>query len=166
MTLDIRKGICAVFLLLSLDSAFGVEFEKLGTAVEKALGTGKAFKTSVKFKGKATTVFYSKGANGKSDKFAVVQNGLYEPNCTHTWVVGLDHSAQVQDIRVVEMSCSHAFPTKEESYLGQYKGKGPADAAKLKGQVHTVAKATGSSDLTTEAVVTSISIVDKLKGKL
>lgn len=166
MTAIVRKRLCACLLLLSLDSAFGVEFEKLGSAVEKALGTAQAFQKKVKIKGKETTVFYAKDKSKKASKFAVVQKGLYEPNCTHTWVVGLDKAAQVDQIRVVEMSCPHAFPAKEESFLGQYKGKGPADAAKLKGVVHTVAKATGSCDLTTEAVVTSISIVDKLKGKL
>jgi hypothetical protein len=166
MSPSIRKGIFVALLCLCLDSALGVEFEKLGTAVEKALGTGKAFKTTVKMKGKATTVFYAKNAAGKASKFAVVQNGVYEPNCTHTWVVGINESAQVEQIRVVEMSCSHAFPTKEANFLGQYKGKGPAATSKLKGDIHTIAKATGSSDLTTEAVVTSITLVDKLKGKL
>jgi hypothetical protein len=162
----LRKSFCAVLFALYADGALGVEFEALGTAVEKALGTAKAFKKSVKLKGKETQVFYAKGAGGKASKFAVVQKGLYEPNCTHTWVVGLDSSASVEQIRVVEMSCSHAFPTKEASYLEQYKGKGPAAVSKLKGEIHTVAKATGSSDLTTEAVVTSITIVNKLKGKL
>lgn len=166
MTSAIRKSLCAALLLLSLDCALGVEFEKLGSAVEKALGTTKAFQKKVSLKGVSTDVFYSKDASGKPKKFAVVQKGIYEPNCTHTWVVGLSNTAEVEQVRVVEMSCSHAFPTKEDSYLGQYKGKGPADVSKLKGEVHTVAKATGSSDLTTDAVLTSITVVDKLKGKL
>jgi hypothetical protein len=134
--------------------------------VEKALGTAKAFQMKVSLKGKATTVYYAKNADGKPSRFAVIQKGLYEPNCTHTWVVGLNAKAEVDQIRVIEMSCSHAFPTNEPAFLDQYKGKGPAEAASLKGKIHTIAKATGSSDLTTDAVVTSITVVEKLKGKL
>lgn len=162
----LSKGMLVALFCLCLDSALGVEFEKLGSAVEKALGTGKAFQTTVKIKGKPTTVFYSKNGAGKAAKYAVIQKGIYEPNCTHTWVVGVNNNAEVEQIRVVEMSCSHAFPTKEASFLEQYKGKGPAAVSKLKGDIHTIAKATGSCDLTTEAVVTSITLVDKLKGKL
>ncbi len=158
----VRKTVFATLLMISLDAALGAEFEKLGTAVEKALGTSKAMKKTVKFKGKETTVFYVKGGS----KVAVLQTGLYEPNCTHTWVVGLNGQAQVEQVRVVEMKCPHAFPAKEESFLGQYKGKGPADAGSLKGSVNTIAKATGSCDLTSDAVVTSITVADKLKGKL
>jgi hypothetical protein len=56
------------------------------------------------------------------------------------------------------MSCPHAYPTREQSFLSQFIGKGPKDAPTLKKKVDTVAKATGSSDLTTDAVVRSIEV--------
>ena len=154
-------------LLVYLQTALGVEFEKLGSAIAKALGTKKAFKKSVSVSGENTTVFYSKGGNGKANKFAVVRKGIYPPNCTHTWVVGVDaKSSKVEQVRVVEMSCPHAFPTNKPNFLAQYKGKGPQDLKTLKGDVNTIAKATGSSDLTSDAVKASIEAAMKLKGKI
>lgn len=114
-----------------------------------------------------TILLHSKDASGHASRFAVVQKGLYEPNCTHTWVIGLDAaSSSVDKIEVVEMACPHAFPTKQASFLDQYKGKGPADVASLKGDIHTIAKATWSCNLTTTAVVTSINAASSLKGKI
>ena len=150
-------------LLIHLTSYAG-EFEKLGTAVERTLGTKKAAKKTLKIDGKDTTVFFAKGKDGKATKYAVLQKGIYEPDCSHTWVVGIDaKSLAVDQIRVVEMSCPHAFPTKENSFLDQYKGKGPADVKKLKDEIGTIAKATGSSNLTTDAVIRSVKACEQLK---
>jgi hypothetical protein len=116
------------------------EFEPLGQAVATALGTKKAFKKSFAFEGKPLDVFYSKDAGGKAAKYAFIQKRIYEPNCTHTWVVGVDAATgKVGEVRVVEMSCPHAYPTKTEGFLGQFKGMGPADAAKLTGSVAPIA---------------------------
>lgn len=162
-----EKKVILVLVLMYVDLARATEFEKMGNAISKALGTTKAFKTTHTLKTEPITVFYSKDASGKAEKLAIVEKRLYEPNCTHTWVIGLNaKTAKVEQIRVVEMSCPHAFPTKENSYLEQYQGKGPAQAKTLKADVHTVAKATGSSELTTDAVVESIIVADKLKGKI
>lgn len=155
----------ALFLFYS-SILSATEFEKLGDAIAKALGTTKVFKTSAKLGKETISVFYSKDTKGKADRYAVLQTGIYEPNCTHTWVVGLASNGNVETIRVVEMSCPHAFPTRQASYLDQYRGKGPKDLKTLKNEIHTVAKATGSSQLTTDAVMKSITAVQSLKGKI
>ena len=101
------------------------------------------------------------------ERVAVIEKGIYQPSCTHTWAVGLDgKTGAVTEVRVVEMSCPHAFPAKAASYLEQYKGKGPADVAKLDSQIQTIAKATGSCRLTTEAVSRAITGYSKAKGQL
>jgi len=147
--------------------AFATEFEPLNQAIASSLGTKKAFKKSFAFEGKPLDVFYSKDGAGKAAKFAFVQKGIYEPNCTHTWIVGVDAvSGKVDGVRVVEMSCPHAYPTKTESFLGQFKGKGFADAAKLKSDIAPIAKATGSAVLAIDAVRKSLVAASKLKGKL
>ncbi len=159
--------VAALVMELTRLSANATEFEPLGKSVAAALGTKSAFKKSFAFEGKPLDVFYAKDGAGKATKFAFVQKGVYEPNCTHTWIVGVDAlSGKVSEVRVVEMSCPHAYPTKTESFLGQYKGKGLADAAKLKSDIAPVAKATGSANLATEAVRKSIVAASKLKGKI
>ncbi|MCB0404240.1 MAG: hypothetical protein KDD51_05600 [Bdellovibrionales bacterium] len=152
-----KTALVTLMFCLCIENSSAVEFEKMGQAIAKALGTTKAFKSTVEVQGEAATVYYSKGRGGQPERVAVVQKGIYEPNCTHTWVVGLDaRSAKVEGIRVVEMSCPHAFPTKKSTFLSQYVGRGPASVKKLSGEVHTVAKATGSSELTTTAVKKAI----------
>lgn len=152
---------------LSRMSAYATEFEPLGKAVAAVLGTKSAYKMSLPVDGKVPTGFYAKDAGGKASKFAFIQKGVYEPNCTHTWVVGVDAvTGKVSEVRVVEMSCPHAYPTKTESFLGQYKGRGAADAQKLKSDIAPVAKATGSANLTTDAVRKSLVAASKLKGKI
>lgn len=162
----LKRSAAVVALFLYLDQAGAVEFEKMGSAVAKALKVKKAKQASTTVGGKPITAYYAEGANGKATRFAVVQKGIYPPNCTHTWVVALNAAAKVEDIRVVEMSCTHAYPTKEQSFLEQFKGKGPADAKSLKASVQTIAKATGSSELTADAVVSSIQAVGNLKKSL
>jgi len=147
-------------LLVHLD-AHAVEFEKLGTAVAKALGTKKAFRTTVSIGGDEVPVFYAKGAGGHPTRYAVVQKRVYPPNCSHTWVVGVEPSGTITDVRVVEMKCPHAFPAQKASFLEQYRGKGPADVKTLKSDIHGIAKATGTCELTSDAVKTSIDAVLK-----
>lgn len=109
--------------------------------------------------------FYTKDG-GKLSKLAFVQKGVYPPNCTHTWVIGVNpKSFKVDRIEVIEMSCPHAFPTRSKSFLGQFTGKGPADLNKIKKVTH-IAKATGSSDLTKDAVIKSITLAKKHAGEL
>ncbi len=159
--------VAALAVELSRLSAYATEFEPLGKSVAAALGTKAAFKKSFAFEGKPLDVFYAKDGAGKATKLAFVQKAVWEPNCSHTWIVGVDMaSGKVSEVRVVEMSCPHAFPTKTESFLGQYKGKGLTDAGKLKGDIAPVAKATGSANLATEAVRKSIVAASKLKGKI
>lgn len=160
-------AVTALTMELARMSAYATEFEPLGKAVAAALGTKAAFKKSFAFEGKPLNIFYDKDAAGKATRFAFVQKGVYEPNCTHTWIVGIDAiSGKVREVRVVEMSCPHAYPTKTESFLGQFKGKGLADAQKLKSDIAPVAKATGSANLVTEAVRKSIVAASKLKGTI
>lgn len=158
-----RRLLTLVALLVLMERAQAVEFEKLGAALTASLGTKQAFQKKLG----AETAYYAKGADGKATKFAFVQKRTYPPNCTHTWVVGADaKTAKITGIRVVEMSCHHAHPTKASSFLDQFKGKGPADASTLKGKVNTIAKATGSSELAADAVKVSIETAAKLKGQI
>jgi len=149
------------FLTLLFHWAFAVsavEFEKLGSAIAKTLGTKEAFREKASLGGVTHDIFFSKAKNGKPAQFAVVQKKIYEPNCTHTWVIGVNaKTLKVTGIRVVEMSCPHAFPTRSASFLDQFKGKGIAQLATLKSETRTIAKATGSCLLTADAVVTAIS---------
>jgi hypothetical protein len=157
----------AVAAELARLSATATEFEPLGAAVAGALGTKQAFKKSFAFEKKPLDVFYSKDGSGKASKYAFIQKGVYEPNCTHTWVVGVDaNSGKITEVRVVEMSCPHAYPTKTEGFLGQFKGKSFADAAKLKNDIAPIAKATGSANLAIDAVRKSLVAASKLKGKI
>jgi hypothetical protein len=159
----------AFALILSIESARATEFEPMGKAVAGLLGTTKAFKKVVAGSNgvdASTTVFVSKDASGRADKLVFIERGIYQPNCSHTWAIGINaHTGTVEGIHVIEMSCPHAFPTHTDSYLEQYKGKGPADAAKLEGQIDTIAKATGSCNLTTAAVKRSIQSAQANTGK-
>jgi len=147
-----------LFLLSMIQSSSAVEFEKLGSAIIKVLGTKQAMQEKVKMGKNEYDVFFTPDKK----RYAVIQNGTYPPNCTHTWVIALDKKAKVKDIRVIEMSCPHAFPTKQASFLSQYKGKSKADLKSLDSSISTVAKATGSSKLTTDAVKRSIKIVSQM----
>jgi len=158
------KFTIVIALALSGESSWATEFQKLGKAIGTVLGSTKATKRTISVSGQKVDVFTLK--NGASaSRYAFVQKGVYAPNCTHTWVVGTDAKThKVVDIQVIEMSCPHAFPTREKSFLSQFTGKGPADVQKLSGSVVAVAKATGSSDLTTDAVKRSIQGSQQLKG--
>ncbi len=160
------KTAAIALLLVHLDRATAMEFEKMGTAVACALKVTKASKASTVVDGKPVNAFYAKNGAGKAARFAVVQQRVYPPNCSHTWVIGLDASGKVDDIHVVELGCTHAYPTKEKSFLQQFNGKCLADVKSLKGSVQTVAKATGSSELAADAVVTAITAVGQLKKTL
>jgi FAD:protein FMN transferase len=148
---------------LVMEQAKAAEIEPMGKAIMAVLGTPKAQKKVVG----DTTLFYAKDASGHVTTAAFIQSGVYEPNCGHKWVVGIDgKTGTVTQVRPIEMACPHAFPTKAASFLDQYKGKGPADAAKLDSEIATVAKATGSCKLTTEAVKKSITTYQQVKGTL
>lgn len=159
----------AMLMLALVERATAAEFEKVGSAIGNALGTKLVFQKKMKnAAGADMTVYFSKNASGNPAKVAFVEKGLYNPGaCTHTWVISLEYATQtVSDVRVVEMSCTHAHPTRAASYTAQYKGKGPAQVSKLKEQIKTIAKATGSSDLMTEAVQRSITNATAVAGKL
>jgi len=155
-------------LALHLDQSVATEFEKQAVALGRALGATKGIKKkSVSLSGAGldrsvastdSADVYAVKEGSTVTKIAVVQKRTYEPNCSHTWVIAINpKKLKVEQVRVVEMSCPHAFPCKEASYLDQYKGTGPADLKKLKGKVDTIAKATGTSNLTTDAVITAVS---------
>ncbi|RZA06532.1 MAG: hypothetical protein EOP11_10110 [Proteobacteria bacterium] len=147
-------------------AAHAVTIEPKGKALAAILGSTKVSQKKFKIDGADTNVFYAKDAAGKASRLAFVQEGLYPPNCTHTWVVGVDPgTAAVTEVRVVEMECPHAFPTKEVSFLAQFVGKAPADLESLS-EVKAVAKATGSSELAIGAVKKSIRAGQQIRGQL
>lgn len=171
-----RRVAAAAALLLwaSVESARAVEIEPMGKALKALLRTPNVNKKSVALKSdesgvqflQSADLYYAK-AGAKVASAAMIVRGIYKPDCTHTWAVGLNPaSGKVTEVRVIEMSCQHAFPTKSASFLSQFKGKGPAEAAKLRDQVTTIAKATGSSTLLTDAVRESITAFQKMKGSL
>ena len=144
------------FLFVRLEAA---EFESLREALVATLGTSQALKKTVQVEGQTVEVYLPKAGGPRR---AVVQKGVYPPNCTHTWVVGSTDSKTISEIRVVEMSCPHAFPCRSPGFLKQYLGKGLSSLPKLDRQVQSVAKATGSSELTTQAVRRTILALDLL----
>jgi thiamine biosynthesis lipoprotein len=157
-TMKKQKWLIVLLLIVFIERANATQFEPLGAAIAGILGSKKGVQ---KKEINDATLYYLK-SGAKVSAIAVVQKRVYKPNCTHTWVIGLNPvTAQVGEIKVVEMSCPHAFPTKEESYLSQYKGKGPADLATLDSKIDTIAKATGSCKLTTDAIKSSITLVQK-----
>ncbi len=151
----------AALLVLSSRQAVGVEIEAKGKALKALLGTPQVKRKQVKIGPAEREVFYT----ADKSRIAVVESGLYPPNCTHTWAIGIAKD-KISEIRVLEMSCPHAFPTKAASFLDQYRGKGPAQAAKLKGDIHTIAKATGSADLLTDAVLRVLTALPTVKSAL
>lgn len=127
--------------------------------VADVLGTSKASKKVLG----ATTVFYSKDKD-KASKIAVIAHATWGGRCTHEWVIGIDYPTnKVTKVAVTELSCPHADPINESGFLDQFKGKGPVEIKGVKriSQINTVAKATGSSDLTNEEVVKAIALVEK-----
>lgn len=157
----------AALVWIAVNSASAAQIEPVGKAIATLLGTTKAVRKSLNDGKSSVDVFYSKGPDGKPAKAAVVEKGVYQPDCTHTWAIGVDpKTATVTEVRPIEMSCPHAFPTKSASFLDQYKGKGPADVATLDSQVHIIAKATGTSNLATDAVKRAITVIQQNKGKL
>lgn len=133
-------------------------------AVVALLNTTKAFKKTVNDGQGDVPVFYSKDAAGKSERIVFIEKAVYQPSCTHTWAIGFDAKTnKLIDIRPIEMSCPHALPTKASSYLDQYKGKTPADAAKIEASIQTIAKATGTCNLLTDAVKRSLTSLNKAK---
>lgn len=127
--------------------------------VADVLGTSKASKKMLG----TTTVFYSKDKD-KASKVAVIAHALWGGRCTHEWVIGIDYPTnKVTKVAVTELSCPHADPINESGFLDQFKGKGPVDMKGVKrlSGINTVAKATGSSDLTNEEVVKAIALVEK-----
>ena len=159
--------VLGILLWSSIETASAVQVEPLGKALGKILGATKGVKKKTNTQGKfEQDIYYVAGGAGPSS-VAVVEHGIYPPDCTHTWAVGLDpKTSKVKTVRVIEMSCPHAFPTKASSFLDQYIGMGPAQMKSLKSKISTIAKATGSCDLTTAAVQRSISGYQKMKTQL
>jgi hypothetical protein len=160
-----KRSLYTVLLFVFLlEQASAVQFEAKGKAIASVLGTKSAFQKKANINGKEETIFYSKASDGKAEILAFVQEGLYPPNCTHTWVIGVNaKTTAVTEVRPVEMSCPHAFPTKEVSFLNKFKGK--AVAEKLDSEIKTIAKATGSSKLLIEAVQKSLTGAKEIKGQ-
>ena len=160
--------VAASLLWISMESVQAVQLEPQNQAIIALLGTKSAVKKQFpSVDGKQAEMYYSKGAGGKPNAVVFIEHGVYEPNCTHTWAVGLNPaSGAITHVHLIEASCPHAFPTKTSSFLDQYEGKGPADVGSLDGSVTTVAKATGTSKLCTEAVKRAIQDYSKIKGKI
>ena len=146
----------------SLEKAHAVDLVPMGKALAGVLGTQKAFKKSIG----ETTFFYSKDGKGKADRVAFIEKNVWQNSCTHSWIVGIGKDGKVTQIVAQEQQCPHARPSSQASFLDQYTGKGPADVAKLKGQINTLAKATGSCELATDAVIHAITTYQKIQGQI
>ncbi len=154
--------VLATFELGNVSNA--AEFMKLGAAIKSVIKTDKAQMKSATVDGEKIDIFMPK--NGAAKVYAIKQGGIYPPNCTHTWIVGVGaKDCKIKGIEVVEMSCPHAFPTRKVTFLDQFKGKGPAQLKSIDSGVSTIAKATGSCDLTTKAVEKAIKACEKVRGK-
>jgi thiamine biosynthesis lipoprotein len=150
----------SALLWATLEQAHAVELVPMGKALVGVLGTPKAFKKTVD----DATFFYSKDAKGGMDKVAFIEKNTWQKQCTHTWIVGMGKDGKITQIVAQEQQCPHAKPAAAESFLEQYKGKGPADVGKLKDDVNTIAKATGSCELATEAAIHAINSYKKIAG--
>jgi NifU-like protein involved in Fe-S cluster formation len=172
----------ALILWGQIESASAIQFEDRNSALRKLLGatqvksmtatvdTSKTCTTrwcdARKDKAYKAQAFYAK-QGGKVTKVAYIAQGLYPPNCTHTWAIGINPaSGTVTDIRVMEMGCPHAHPTNTPSFMDQYKGKGLADVQKLDSDIQTIAKATGTCEILTDVVKKTIVAYSKMKGKM
>jgi hypothetical protein len=162
--IDAKVLTASALLWLCAERSFAVDIEPMGKAIGALLGTTK--QVQKKTFGKQLA-FFSKDASAKG-KAVFIENGVYEPNCAHTWAVGIDGAGKVQGVRVLSLGCPHANPIKPASFLDQYKGKGAADIAALKAHkgIDTIAKATGSCDLTSDAVARSLESYVKNKAQL
>ena len=159
--------IAAIVFIVRANNLSAGEFEKKGKALSSLLGTTKVKVKKVPRGKQQVEVYFTKEGNALGGKIAVIEEGLYPPNCTHTWAIGIDtKSGKVNAIRVLEMQCPHAFPCQKASYLEQYIGKGPADVATLDKDIQTIAKATATANLTTDAVKRAIQTVNQIKGTL
>ena len=157
----------AALTWLSVDRAQGAEIESMNKAVIAILGTPKATKRSVNDGASDVDIFLAKDAAGKTKRLAFIEKGVYPPDCTHTWAIGVDGvSGRILQVRPIEMSCPHAFPTKSASFLDQFKNKGVADVKDLEEGVHVVAKATGTSQLTVQAVKRVLTTFAKKRSTL
>lgn len=158
---------------LAPSAAQATEFESLKSALENALGIkGQKNKTLATIYKKTYTLgklkhdlYYTKDAKGNAVRFATVQKDLYKPDCTHTWVIGMKvkPAVEVEQVRVVEMKCKHAFPAKERSFLSQFEGKKIADAKTLDRDVGTVATATYTATYTTQAVIRALKLASQFR---
>ena len=75
---------------LSVENASAAEIEPMNKAILAILGTPKATKKEINDGKGNVPVYYSKGADGKPQKVAFIEKGIYAPDCTHTWAIGLD----------------------------------------------------------------------------
>jgi hypothetical protein len=159
------KRITASFLLASvslwatLEQAHAVDLVPMGQALIKLLGTPKAMTKKVD----GATAVYAK--DGKGKVVAFIEKNVWNAQCDHTWLVGIGKDGKVTQVVAQNQQCPHAKPSAAESFLDQYKGKGPADVAKLKSDATTIAKATGSCELASDAVVHAVNSYQKIKGQ-
>ncbi len=159
----VQSLIVAITLSALIEKAQAVDIEPLATALLGVVGNPKVVKKTIS----GSTIVFAKNAKGKAEgTVAFIEKNLWGTNCTHTWIIGIGKDGKVTQVRAQEMSCPHAFPAKEASFLDQYKGKGPADLAKLNGDIETKAKATGSCELATEAVKKAVTGYQKIKGQI
>lgn len=157
----------SVFCILVIlqRSAWAVVFEPVEQAIPAILQSKSVFPIVMQGKPRPDLkVFYSKDKKGVQ-RFVVLEDRIYETGkCTHQWAIGIHPKTQaVTEIRVIEMKCQHAFPCEKKNYLKQYVGVGPKDLKTLKSKIQTIAKATGTSDLTTDAVISAVEKVQKYK---
>lgn len=173
MTRKLERSLSILALLVMLENqAQAVQLEPAGKALIAVLGTPKAKpvkeakKDPREAEQKELKAFYTTGSGAKATKFAFLHTWIWEKQCSHGWVIGVDaKTSKVTEVRFIEMQCPHAEPVKKASFNEQFKGKGPADVAKLKDKVDTIAKATGSCMIAAKAVAQSIRLAAAWKGK-
>lgn len=164
----VASVVLALFALVSnIENALATQVEGLKSALKSLLKTEKVFQKKIDFEKAKSTVVYSKGKDGKADNAVVIGDGTYPPNCTHMWAIGINpKTAVVSEARLLEYSCHHAEPTTAKSFMDQFKGKGPKEVATLESKTTPVAKATGTSELATKAVVRAIKLIQAQKGAM
>jgi thiamine biosynthesis lipoprotein len=160
-----RASLIVVSTLLwaTLEQAHAVDLVPMGKALMKYTGSPKAMSKKVD----GATAVYAKDAQGKV-KFPVafIEKNVWNAQCDHTWIVAINPDGKVAEVVAQNQQCPHAKPSAANSFLDRYKGKGPADVQKLKGEIDTIAKATGSCNLATDAVIHAVNSFQKIRSQL
>ena len=150
----------ALFLLVEARSALALEFETTSQAIQGLLETKTYYRKQVlpsSLNSKQMDILYSRNSSGAPGRVLFLQHRENPAKCAHTWAVAIDpKSTRVLGVHVLSVKCAYGFGIRDSKFLDQYRGVGPAEVKDLERRIHGVARATVSSQLTTQVVKESV----------